>query len=98
MHSQILMLSGVGPAEHLKFVGVPVVANLPGVGSGLKDHASVDTRYASKYSDTLDYLSPETLKHHAQLTAALLQYKLSGTGPFTSNICLTFLNTHQMRN
>ncbi|KAI0766730.1 hypothetical protein BC629DRAFT_1442561 [Irpex lacteus] len=74
----ILMLSGVGPAEHLKSVGVPVVANLPGVGSGLKDHASVDTRYASKYPDTLDYLSPETLRHQTQLAQALLQYKLTG--------------------
>lgn len=90
------MLSGVGPAEHLKSVGVPVVANLPGVGSGLKDHASVDTRYASKYPDTLDYLSPETLRHQTQLAQALLQYKLTGTGPFTSNVCLTFLHTYQI--
>lgn len=35
---QILMLSGVGPRAHLESVGIPVVVDLPGVGSGLRDH------------------------------------------------------------
>ena len=35
---QLLMLSGVGPAEHLENVGIDVVHNLPGVGQNLKDH------------------------------------------------------------
>ena len=86
------MLSGVGPADHLKSVGVPVVADLPGVGSGLKDHAVVNTRYASKFTDTLDYLKPTTLGHQVQLAKALLQYKLTGTGPLTSNVGRFFLN------
>ena len=81
------MLSGVGPAEHLKSVGVPVVKDLSGVGSGLKDHAVIDTRYASKYPDTLDYLKPKTLIQEAQSKSALLQYQLTGTGPLTSNVC-----------
>ena len=37
---QLLMLSGIGPAEHLREVGVDVVHDLPGVGSGLQDHPS----------------------------------------------------------
>ena len=37
----ILMLSGVGPADHLASLGVPVVRNLPGVGQNLRDHPSV---------------------------------------------------------
>ena len=35
---QLLLLSGVGPAEHLRAVGVDVVADLPGVGENLHDH------------------------------------------------------------
>ena len=35
---QLLMLSGVGPAEHLTGLGIPVVLDLPGVGQNLKDH------------------------------------------------------------
>jgi len=35
---QLLMLSGVGPREHLDSFGIPVVIDLPGVGSGLRDH------------------------------------------------------------
>src|SRR5262249_4115407 len=35
---QILMLSGVGPAEHLRRLNVPVVLDLPGVGANLQDH------------------------------------------------------------
>ena len=35
---RLLLLSGVGPAEHLREVGVPVVHDLPGVGANLHDH------------------------------------------------------------
>src|SRR5262249_39006959 len=35
---QLLMLSGVGPAEHLREVGIPALVDLPGVGEGLQDH------------------------------------------------------------
>ena len=35
---QLLMLSGVGPAEHLADMGIPVVLDSPGVGQNLKDH------------------------------------------------------------
>lgn len=37
----ILMRSGVGPAEHLGSLDVPVVADVPGVGENLADHPSV---------------------------------------------------------
>ena len=37
---QLLMLSGVGPADHLRFLGIPVVRDLPGVGQNLRDHPS----------------------------------------------------------
>src|SRR5207248_11599055 len=37
----ILLLSGVGPAEQLTRLGIPVVADLPGDGKNLRDHPLV---------------------------------------------------------
>jgi len=45
---QLLMLSGIGPREHLQQLGIDVVADLPGVGSNLQDHLEVYIQYASK--------------------------------------------------
>ena len=38
---QLLLLSGVGPAEHLRDLGIPVVLDSPGVGRNLRDHPMV---------------------------------------------------------
>ena len=38
---QLLLLSGIGPADHLAEHGIPVVADLPGVGRNLQDHLEV---------------------------------------------------------
>jgi choline dehydrogenase len=38
----ILMRSGIGPAEHLRSLGIPVRLDMPGVGANLADHAGVD--------------------------------------------------------
>ena len=35
---QILMLSGLGPAPHLRQVGIPIVKDIPGVGGNLQSH------------------------------------------------------------
>jgi choline dehydrogenase len=80
------MLSGIGPADHLQSVGISIVKDLPGVGSGLKDHPVVDLRYASKYADTTDFLLPKNLSHSLRLMKALAQYQLLGTGPLTTNV------------
>lgn len=46
IHSpQILMLSGIGPAAHLADMGIPVRANLPGVGENLQDHLQIRLIY-----------------------------------------------------
>lgn len=51
---QILMLSGIGAAEQLRRLKIPVVADLPGVGSNLQDHAAagvdLETRGIEGYS------------------------------------------------
>jgi len=38
---QLLMLSGVGPQDHLRNLGIPVVHDSPGVGQNLRDHPNV---------------------------------------------------------
>ncbi|KAI6235342.1 GMC oxidoreductase [Aphelenchoides besseyi] len=38
---QLLMLSGVGPGSHLKALGIPIVQDMPGVGSNLQDHLEI---------------------------------------------------------
>ncbi|MDR9392369.1 MAG: choline dehydrogenase [Trueperaceae bacterium] len=45
---QLLQVSGVGPAEHLRSVGVEPIVDLPGVGRNLQDHLEVYIQYASK--------------------------------------------------
>jgi choline dehydrogenase len=56
----VLLLSGVGPREHLAEVGVPCVVDLPGVGSALADHIGffvdfrVDTAWAQRQRVSFD--------------------------------------------
>ncbi|MBO4225275.1 GMC family oxidoreductase [Bradyrhizobium neotropicale] len=45
---QLLMLSGIGPADHLRDVGVPIVLDLPGVGEGLQEHPLVPMGFSAK--------------------------------------------------
>ncbi len=50
---KILMLSGVGPGQHLQDMGVPVVADRPGVGANLQDHLEIYMQFAAKLPVTL---------------------------------------------
>ena len=45
---QLLMLSGVGPAEHLRSMGIPVVHDSQGVGKNLRDHPAASALYLAK--------------------------------------------------
>ncbi|MFC4036298.1 GMC family oxidoreductase [Streptomyces polygonati] len=45
--AQLLMVSGVGPADHLREVGVDVVADLPGIGENLQDHTLTPISYSA---------------------------------------------------
>ena len=72
---QILMLSGVGPKDHLNELGIDVVADLP-VGQNLQDHLMVFmfSRINSSYSIT------ENLKENL---FSKIKYHLFGTGPLS---------------
>lgn len=73
---QLLMLSGIGPAAHLAGHGIPVVADLPGVGQGLQDHLATHVKYRStKPWSMLRYLNP------LRGALAMGQYLLTRTGP-----------------
>jgi choline dehydrogenase-like flavoprotein len=71
---QILMLSGVGPADHLAKFGIPVVADLP-VGTNLQDHPMLPMSYLTDERSLFDAGSPEDLALYRE-----------GRGPLTSNI------------
>ncbi|MEU2789629.1 GMC family oxidoreductase N-terminal domain-containing protein [Streptomyces sp. NPDC007100] len=43
----ILLRTGIGPADHLHDLGIPVAADLPGVGENLRDHPAVTLEYAT---------------------------------------------------
>ena len=51
---QLLMLSGVGPADHLSSVGIQVVQDLPGVGQNLRDHPVVALQLEVKEGFPMD--------------------------------------------
>jgi choline dehydrogenase len=44
---QLLMLSGIGPGAHLREHGIPVTADLPGVGRNLQDHPKAQVAYTA---------------------------------------------------
>lgn len=77
---KLLMLSGIGPAEHLAKHGIPIVANRPGVGQNLQDHLEVYVQMASKQPITL-------YKHWSLLGKALIgaQWLFTKTGLGASN-------------
>ena len=82
IHSpQLLMLSGVGPADHLRAIGIPVVSDLPGVGQNLQDHVASGVICSCSRPISLNRaLSPW------RLPGSMLRYALFHRGPLTSNV------------
>jgi choline dehydrogenase len=50
---KILMLSGIGPGQHLQDMGLPVLADRAGVGANLQDHLEIYMQFAAKLPVTL---------------------------------------------
>jgi len=76
---QIMMLSGVGPAEHLKEFGIPIVLDKPGLGANLHDHLQLRLIFKISGVRTLNqmYASPFGRAKMA------LDYALFRRGPLT---------------
>jgi choline dehydrogenase len=77
---KLLMLSGIGPATHLREHGVEVVADRPGVGANLQDHLEIYMQFAAS--------QPITLYKYWNLWGKAwvgAQWLLSGKGPGASN-------------
>jgi choline dehydrogenase len=76
---QLLLLSGVGPADHLQSLQLPVVRDLPGVGQNLHDHVAAGVMCACTRPISLNSaVSPWRLPGNA------LRYLVFHRGPFTS--------------
>ncbi|MCZ6860636.1 MAG: GMC family oxidoreductase N-terminal domain-containing protein [Alphaproteobacteria bacterium] len=75
---QLLLLSGIGPAQNLRDQGVELVHELPGVGSNLQDHIGA---YLNYRVDQPTYNSEQGLLRHAWHG---LNWLLFGRGPGTT--------------
>ena len=73
---QLLMLSGIGPAEELKRLGIPVRVSLPGVGRNLHDHLEVHLQH-----ECPDPVSVNLYMHPLRKLAVGLRWLLSRSGP-----------------
>jgi len=93
---QLLMLSGVGPADHLREMGIPVIHDLPGVGQNLRDHPVVAVILRVKDDFIQDPLAPRTQtgirytatgspdRNDMQITASSFSSPIGGADPFNS--------------
>jgi choline dehydrogenase len=74
---QLLLLSGIGPADELRSLGITLVHDLPGVGRNLSDHPNILNEYALK--------SERGLSRHMRIdraALAVLQWFFTRRGPF----------------
>ena len=74
---QLLMLSGVGPAAHLREHGIDVVSDLPGVGENLQDHYAAAAVWLTQGTTSL---------HDHENVASLLRWQAFRNGPLASTV------------
>ena len=77
---QLLQLSGVGPADLLNSLGIPVIHDLNGVGENLQDHACFMIK-----QELTQPISALPFTQPLRATLALLQYAMFKSGPTLSN-------------
>ncbi len=77
----LLQISGIGPAEHLQSIGVPVLHDLRGVGANLQDH------YVARVSHRVkDSISINKLSRGARLAREALRFAVTGRGALTFGV------------
>jgi choline dehydrogenase len=89
---QLLMLSGIGPAEHLREHGIAVQHALPGVGQNLQDHITTVLIYrTNRWKDTIG----TSLRGAWALLKAIFEWRGKRTGWITTNVAETqgFIST-----
>ena len=79
---QVLLLSGIGDAEHLADVGVPLRHHLPGVGRNLHDHMASPVHMSMDHTASYG-LSWRTVPRNLRILA---QYALFRSGPLSNNV------------
>jgi choline dehydrogenase len=79
---QLLQLSGVGPAEFLKSLNIPVVADLPGVGENLQDHLQLRVMYKC----TKPITTNDDLASFFRKTKIAFKWAFKRTGPLAIGI------------
>ena len=78
---QLLQLSGIGPGQHLQELGIPVVKDMPSVGSNLHDHFNTNLAWRCAKAITLNDLENSWPKK----ISAAVRYALFRSGPMASN-------------
>lgn len=78
---QILMLSGIGPGQHLKDHGIDVALDRAAVGSDLQDHID----YVAGFETSDDVFAGTNARTVFRTAGALLQWLRNRTGPLTTN-------------
>jgi choline dehydrogenase len=74
---QLLLLSGIGPADEIRHVGIHVVHDVPGVGKNLQDHPMVSVGYLC--TKPVSMANAESLRN-------FLRYLVFKRGPLVSNV------------
>ena len=75
---QLLLLSGIGPADELRALGIDVVVDAPQVGRGMQDHVAVSAVYTAN--------APISYFEADKRPSVVARYLLTRKGPFSSNI------------
>ena len=78
--AQILLLSGIGPADRLRELDIPIVVDLPGVGQNLQDHLEIHVQFESP-----DPISLNKFLHPLRMIGIGAQWFMTRRGPAAVN-------------